>query len=76
MSVTDLNVLALTYQLQCEEDFDTMEGVDEVKNEKVVQMGGSTLEEDLKLPGFYMPSNYKKNSGPVLVSYLKLICYP
>ena len=68
MSVTDLNVLALTYQLQCEEDYDTMEGIDEVINEKVVQVGGSTLEEDLKLPGFYMSSSSKKNDDPVLVS--------
>jgi len=66
LSVTDLNVLALTYQLQCEEDYDTMEGIDEVINEKVVQVGGSTLEEDLKLPGFYMSSSCKKNDDPVL----------
>merc|ERR1712142_809025 len=42
------------------------EGVNEVKNEKVVQVGGSTLEEDLKLPGFYMSSSCNKNDDPVL----------
>lgn len=65
LSVTDLKVLALTYQLQCEFDCDPIEDVDakNIVKKDQIQVGGGSVKEDLKIPGFYIPSsnNKKKN---------------
>jgi len=60
LSTTDLKVVALCYQLQCEHDCDSMPGDEVPKN--VIQVGAdksAKFEDDL--PGFYTPSHKKKN---------------
>lgn len=66
LSVTDIKVLALAYQMQCEHDCDPLEGAaidavgERIRNLDKVQHGsGGVGSQDLNMPGFYMPKSGK-----------------
>ena len=59
LSHTDIQVLALTYELAKTHGESPKDTVN--KNTDQIQMGGS-IKADLSIPGFYLPRNDKKNS--------------
>lgn len=62
LSVTDLKVLALTYQLQCQFDVDPMQDQEGIVKDQV-QVGRKSGELDPEIPGFYIPSSGNKNAS-------------